>query len=275
MSSYYAPLYSKQIALYCHVCNRVFVIWNPPLKFGVEIGQMKDETEPTPGDEVAKQSSSAPAPATAATATAAQLIKLNGPSPAVVQAHTVTITETQTATNTAANTATEAVRAVVPSGKREGVRLTFSEEESSAEEEDPFSLFLEGCEDRPQTLSSDCVGYHRGWQRSRNAKNRKQQQGQRAPTIVRVPLALAPVDAVKTDKKPHSNLEQARMPRFRLSSITEMSQLLSFMVRLRVRTLAFCGVRKLVELVLKYCLSDLKSSSESEHLAECVASYRG
>ena len=167
---------------------------------------------------------------------------------------------------------------MVPSGKREGGRLSFAEESPTEEEEDdPLSLFLEGCEDRPQTLSSDFVGYHRGWQRSRsrNGKNRKEQQGQRAPTIVRVPLALAPVDAVKTDKKPHSNLEQARMPRFRLSSITEMSQLLSFMVRLRVRTLAFCGVRKLVELVLKYCLSDLKSSSESEHLAECVASYRG
>lgn len=254
---------------------------------------MKDETELTPSDEVAKQSSSAPTTAapgatapdpvvTAASATAsaaAQLIKLNGPSPAVVQAHIVTKTETQTATNTVTNTVKEVVKAVVPSGKREGVRLSFAEESCTAEEEeeDPLSLFLEGCEDRPQTLSSDCVGYHRGWQRnrSRNAKNRKEQQGQRAPTIVRVPLALAPVDAVKTDKKPHSNLEQARMPRFRLSSITEMSQLLSFMVRLRVRTLAFCGVRKLVELVLKYCLSDLRSSSESEHLAECVASYRG
>ena len=272
------------------------MIWNPPLKFGVEIGQMKDETESTPSDEVAKQPLSAPAaapgvpvplPATTAiavtAATVANPIKLSGPSPAVVQAHTETKIEIQTATNTVTNTVTnivtEVVKAVVPSGKREGVRLTFAEEESTAEEEeeDPFSLFLEGCEDRPQTLSSDCVGYHRGWQRSRsrNGKNRKENQGQRAPTIVRVPLALAPVDAVKTVKKPNSNLEQARMPRFRLSSITEMSQLLSFMVRLRVRTLAFCGVRKLVELVLKYCLSDLKSTSESEHLAECVASYRG
>jgi hypothetical protein len=262
------------------------VIWNPPLKFGVEIGQTKDETEPAPSDDVWKQSASAPAAhlATAATvpvlattaaptSAAADLIKPDKPSTVVVQPQTETKTETQTETKAA----TEAVRAVLPSGKREGVRLTSTDEASTAEEEDPFSLFLEGCEDRPQTLSSDCVGYHRGWQRSRNGKNRKEQQGQRAPTIFRVPLAVAAVDttATATVKKPHSNLEQARMPRFRLSSITEMSHLLSFMVRLRVRTLAFCGVRKLVELVLKYCLSDLKSSSESEHLAECVASYRG
>jgi DEAD/DEAH box helicase domain-containing protein len=54
-----------------------------------------------------------------------------------------------------------------------------------------------------------------------------------------------------------------------------MSKLLATLVRLKVRTLAFCGVRKLVELVLKYSLSDLNSSSASAHLSQCVASYRG
>ena len=231
------------------------MIWNPPLKFGVEGGQTKEESERTPNEEVPILS--APASASAS-ASAAELIKVSDPSRAAALPHTETERERE--------------RAMLLSGKREGTKLSFAAE-PFAEDEDSFSLFLEGCEDRPQTLSSDCVGYHRGWQRSRNTKKKNEYQGPRVPAVVRVPLALAAVDAV--DKKSQTSPNQMKMPRFRLSSITEMSQLLSFMVRLRVRTLAFCGVRKLVELVLKYCLSDLRSSSESEHLAECVASYRG
>lgn len=206
---------------------------------------------PAPAPATAPPPDTAPAPAAAPASApaAAELIKMNDPSPAVVVPQTEAIRERASKVSFAAAPPTE------------------------DEDEDSFSLFLDGCEDRPQTLSSDCVGYHRGWQRSRNGKKRKEQQGPRAPALIRVPLALAPVNAA--DKKAQTSPDQSRMPRFRLSSITEMSQLLSFMVRLRVRTLAFCGVRKLVELVLKYCLSDLKSSSDSEHLAECVASYRG
>ena len=241
------------------VCRRIFVIWNPPLKFGAEAGQTKDDFESAQNQEVSMQSSPAPgpgpgpapapAPATTPAPVAAELVILNDPSPAIVVPQTEAIREKASKVSFAATPCTD------------------------NEDEDSFSLFLDGCEDRPQTLSSDCVGYHRGWQRSRNSRKRKEQQGPRAPAVIRVPLALAPVDT--GDKKAQTSPDQSRMPRFRLSSITEMSQLLSFMVRLRVRTLAFCGVRKLVELVLKYCLSDLKSSSESEHLAECVASYRG
>ena len=134
-----------------------------------------------------------------------------------------------------------------------------------------LSHFLDGCEDRPQTLGvagSNCVGYHKGWNRGKNRALKTKGRDKAAAAIP----ARRSVEAIKVKA---ISPPDSRSPGGRLSSITEMSKLLATIVRLRIRTLAFCGVRKLVELVLKYCLQDLNSSSSSLHLAELVGSYRG
>lgn len=56
------------------------------------------------------------------------------------------------------------------------------------------------------------------------------------------------------------------------SSIFETAMLLSALVKQRVRTLAFCSSRNLVELVLKYTKEDLESSAPE--LANKVRAYR-
>jgi DEAD/DEAH box helicase domain-containing protein len=60
----------------------------------------------------------------------------------------------------------------------------------------------------------------------------------------------------------------------RTSAIWETSCLFSALVRRRLRTLAFCRTRKLVELVLGYSLRNLEVSG-AEHLKNSVVSYRG
>ena len=155
------------------------------------------------------------------------------------------------------------------------------EAEEEAKERDGMAEFLDGCEDRPATLSGSRVGYHRGWRRPKEG-------GKKVPPVLRVPLLLAPIggdekgtgtgkgkDVEGGELGEKKRLSESEYTRSRLSSIGEMSQLLTSLVKLRIRTLAFCGVRKLVELVLKYCLQSLKSSSSTEYLVECVASYRG
>ena len=59
----------------------------------------------------------------------------------------------------------------------------------------------------------------------------------------------------------------------RSSSIVDTSHLLSFFVKKRIRTLAFCRTRKLTELVLKYCCQDLTSTAPD--LLQSVKGYRG
>lgn len=60
----------------------------------------------------------------------------------------------------------------------------------------------------------------------------------------------------------------------RSSSILETSKLFSLLAKKQVRTIAFCGGRKLVELVLKYSLDDF-NNAERPDLVSKVASYRG
>jgi len=60
----------------------------------------------------------------------------------------------------------------------------------------------------------------------------------------------------------------------RVSSIWETANIFTALVKRRLRTLAFCKVRKLVELVLSYSLRNLETSGAA-HLMSCVASYRG
>ena len=61
----------------------------------------------------------------------------------------------------------------------------------------------------------------------------------------------------------------------RFSSIIETSLLFSKLIESNFRTLAFCKSRKLVELVLKYSLHELRRVDGSGQLAQRVASYRG
>ena len=152
-------------------------------------------------------------------------------------------------------------------------RMREPEEADRYGDDTSLSQFLDGCEDRPQTLGdagTHCVGYHKGWNRGRNRALKTKKRDEVA-TAAAIP-AKRSIEAVKVKV---FSTPDSRTPGGRLSSITEMSKLLATIVRLRVRTLAFCGVRKLVELVLKYCLQDLNSSTSSLHLAELVASYRG
>eukprot|EP01031_Cornospumella_fuschlensis_P025938 gene25938-31324_t len=60
----------------------------------------------------------------------------------------------------------------------------------------------------------------------------------------------------------------------RLSAIYEISQLLEILIIKGVRTLAFCGVRRCVELVYKY-VSTLLTQHKREDLIPLLASYRG
>lgn len=252
---------------------RVFVIWNPPLKFGAEEEEVEGEGE---GENAEEERGDCSLP------TAADIVSLSpdasssgsadlGPK---VYKHVPSIL-----------IADPAVKPMDVTGSSGG-----------DETRDSLSLFLEGCEDRPSTLSAHQVGYHRGWNRSgkragmvgKKSKWDADWEGEGEDGVIRRPLALAPADrpnpelrksGVKMNSPDKTKVRYSSSGGFyqrpRVSSIGEMAQLLSWMVKLRVRTLAFCGVRKLVELVLEYSLKNLKGSSSTEHLAECVGSYRG
>jgi hypothetical protein len=60
----------------------------------------------------------------------------------------------------------------------------------------------------------------------------------------------------------------------RKSSLLETSLIFTSIIKLRIRTIAFCGTRKLVELVLKYSLQEFNSTS-FQFLSNYVSSYRG
>jgi ATP-dependent helicase YprA (DUF1998 family) len=59
-----------------------------------------------------------------------------------------------------------------------------------------------------------------------------------------------------------------------VSIIYETAVLFAFLIQLRMRTIAFCKTRKLVELVYKYCLRELEQSG-CKDLTSSVSSYRG
>ena len=123
-----------------------------------------------------------------------------------------------------------------------------------------LSDFCSACEDRLSYLSHrDPRG--RGWKRKPQIAN--------PYSASRDHLDDDGIDALMMATTGES------MKRQRLSSITEASRLFSALVRLRVRTLAFCGVRKLVELVLRYSMKDLGTDRTSAHLTSKIASYRG
>jgi hypothetical protein len=298
---------------------RVFAIWNPPLIFGegenVPIdgkAQRKKGAETATGTGTGIGTGKGAETGTGAGTGARESAVSSSSSVPIATEKKIrkTVYQTKSRPGVPAPTANIAVTAVntgpsdtailcpissTAETARSSVLFSIEEEEiceEEAQERDGMAEFLDGCEDRPATLSSNCVGYHRGWRRDK--KDRAAGSKKISP-VVRVPLLLAPAIGdekgkgkgtgtgtgtgtgkdVEGGQGKGNRLSESEYTRSRLSSIGEMSQLLTSLVKLRIRTLAFCGVRKLVELVLKYCLQSLKSSSSTEYLVECVASYRG
>ena len=144
--------------------------------------------------------------------------------------------------------------------------------------------FLEGCADRPATIGpsgstaiDECNGvrYVGGWKRKKPSKAVKVDA--QIENVVKhnskkkrsdadcFSSPVLPVAATGDDSHSSSTV--------RRSTIYEGSQLLAALVKSNIRTLAFCKVRKLVELVLKYTIQDLEQTAP--HLKDLVASYRG
>ena len=136
----------------------------------------------------------------------------------------------------------------------------------SASDVEALEAFCVGCEDRVYPLgdigTAPVVRFPGGWQR--------RERPDPASTAAAVTHAAADVEW-----DDDGQLREGMPKRERVSSITETAHLFSAFVRLRIRTLAFCGVRKLVELVLRYSKKDLGSDRKHAHLAAHVSSYRG
>eukprot|EP00597_Dinobryon_sp_UTEXLB2267_P014233 CAMPEP_0170110342 /NCGR_PEP_ID=MMETSP0020_2-20130122/7790_1 /TAXON_ID=98059 /ORGANISM="Dinobryon sp., Strain UTEXLB2267" /LENGTH=1196 /DNA_ID=CAMNT_0010335597 /DNA_START=57 /DNA_END=3647 /DNA_ORIENTATION=+ len=133
------------------------------------------------------------------------------------------------------------------------------------------SQFVEGCADRPSTLGESTanefheVTFQGGWKRKRNLKTAARNKS--------ASLATNFECTTIRNSQLNNSIENKNEQSFRTSSIFETSQLFALLVKKNIRTLAFCRVRKLVELVLKYTLSNLDQSAP--HLKDQVASYRG
>jgi ATP-dependent helicase YprA (DUF1998 family) len=133
--------------------------------------------------------------------------------------------------------------------------------------------FLHGCEDRPDTIgpstssTSDThfpvVKYVSGWKRRPTRRERNKSAVSAAKKDEeRVGMVEASAHQVVVEKADT-----------RESSIVAAASLFAALVKHNLRTLAFCKVRKNVELVLKYALRELEETAP--HLKELVASYRG
>jgi DEAD/DEAH box helicase domain-containing protein len=60
----------------------------------------------------------------------------------------------------------------------------------------------------------------------------------------------------------------------RTSTISETSKLLVFLINLGIRTIAFCKIRKLCDILLRSVRAELRAQ-QLEHLSDKVMSYRG
>lgn len=140
--------------------------------------------------------------------------------------------------------------------------------------------FVEGCADRPETLgisqsnstdrANNVVQYVGGWKR----RNRQR------PTSAVKDATEHDVDITRKKRKqnrksenPQDSVVNHDDTVVRESTIFEASQLFATLIKNNLKTLAFCKVRKLVELVLKYTVQDLEQTAP--HLKDLVASYRG
>lgn len=148
--------------------------------------------------------------------------------------------------------------------------------------EDPATEFFKSMENsRPATLGPDTaelqqlgeqgiieerkygVSYVGGWKRKNREKKTDKQES---------------VEIIAKPTKKRKNLvkskEKQEVDFGRVSTIFETAQLFCALIRKELRTLAFCSVRKLVEMVLGYSLRLLEQSGNGQ-LAPRVASYRG
>jgi hypothetical protein len=118
------------------------------------------------------------------------------------------------------------------------------------------------------------VKYVGGWKRGRHqTRGRAVGQSSGADTAE----GTASVDGNRVvGSEPGSEIAVAQEPidDRRTSTIWETSCLFSALVRQRLKTIAFCRTRKLVELVLGYTLRDLDVHNAA-HMRDSVVSYRG
>jgi Lhr-like helicase len=143
--------------------------------------------------------------------------------------------------------------------------------------------FLGGCVDRPVTIGQNSsavdtfqgVQYVGGWKRRRPLKASKVSAQEVAPIKSNSKKKRVDADRLSSLQSSDSAIVDGShgSENIRRSTIFEGSQLLSLLVKNNIRTLAFCKVRKLVELVLKYTIQDLEQTAP--HLKDLVASYRG
>lgn len=122
--------------------------------------------------------------------------------------------------------------------------------------------FLWSCEDRHR-LPVSWKGLH-GELRRRGVRQSEQVQ---VPTIQDVSI----IKNTQLIKRKIPDIKKKE----RESPIIEIARLLAYCVRLRLRTLCFCGTRKLVELVNRMAQEELRTTYDAEHLISCVSSYRG
>ena len=144
-----------------------------------------------------------------------------------------------------------------------------------------LDLFLEGCADRPATIGPSSsttmeeykgVQYVGGWKREKSP--RAVHVGSKIDKVkpnIKKKRSLA--DSISSPVTTVTGDDSHSINTVRRSAIYEGSQLLSALVKSNIRTLAFCKVRKLVELLLKYTIQDLEQTAP--HLKDSVASYRG
>jgi len=125
---------------------------------------------------------------------------------------------------------------------------------------DSLQEFLMGCENNVRTIE----GFTK---RAENYKNGKKRE-------ITVTKSNEQSETKESKKlKVASSFCSNKEHQERTSTIVETSLVFSSLVKRKIRTLAFCKVRKLVELVLLYTLQDLRTSAP--HLCETVDSYRG
>jgi len=141
-------------------------------------------------------------------------------------------------------------------------RLAFSHAGMDRQHDEAMREFLRACEDRHRVPVS--------WKGLYD----KRKPGSRLGTDVHVPD-----DGDPTSRAGNSSNTSRFLNRIsehaRDSPIVEIARLLAFCVRMRLRTLCFCGTRKLVEIVNRMAQEELRSTYQAEHLIPCVASYRG
>jgi len=148
-------------------------------------------------------------------------------------------------------------------------RPSFSHSDFEHEHDEAMREFLRACEDRHRVPVS--------WK----GLYAKEKNGVRLRTDGLVPNAEegdADASGHSSGVGGSSNISRAVnriSDRQRDSPIVDIARLLAFCVRMRLRTLCFCGTRKLVEMVNRMTQEELRSTYGAEHLIPCVASYRG